>query len=195
MKELLGQAWWMLALRGVVALLFGVFALIWPGLALLWIVAMFAAYALIGGIGAVAASVRNRTRDRGWWIILLVGVVSIGAAIVAVLHPEFTVFALVLLMGVNAIITGVLDIAIAVRLRKAIHGEWLLALVGVISIVFGIAVFVFPAAGALAMVWLMSAYALLVGIMFVALAIRARGWKRSTQAGDLPPGRVQSATH
>jgi uncharacterized membrane protein HdeD (DUF308 family) len=175
----------MLALRGAAALLFGVLALVWPGMTLLVLVALFAAYALISGSAAVVAAIRNRNSDKGWWLILLLGVVSLVAAVIAVFNPGITILVLVLLMGANALVTGILDIVVAIRLRKQIEREWLLALAGVVSIIFGVLVFLMPAAGALAMVFMVSFYATLAGILLLTLAFRARKWvKRPGQTGN-----------
>jgi uncharacterized membrane protein HdeD (DUF308 family) len=168
----------MLALRGAAALLFGILALIWPGITLLVLVALFAAYALISGGVSVVAAVRNRHTDKGWWLILLLGIVSLAAAVIAILNPGITIFVLVLLMGANALVTGILDIVVAIRLRKKIEREWLLALAGAISILFGVLVFLFPAAGALAMVFMVSFYAIFTGILLLTLAFRARKWQK-----------------
>jgi uncharacterized membrane protein HdeD (DUF308 family) len=183
MQELLLQAWWMLALRGAIALLFGVLAVLWPGLTLLWLVALFAAYALLSGVVSVIGAVRNRQSDEKWWLILLLGLVSIGAGVIAIVYPDLTALLLVLVMGANALVMGVLDIAIAIRLRRAIQGEWLLILSGILSVVFGVLVFLFPGAGALALVWLISTYAIVTGILLLALAFRARSWARAVGLG------------
>src|SRR5258705_3258893 len=98
MKELLARSWWMLALQGIVALLFGVLALLWPGLTLLWLVAMFAAYAIISGAVAVYGASKNRTMDKGWWLILVLGLVSVAAGVLAIFNPGLTALMLVLLM-------------------------------------------------------------------------------------------------
>jgi uncharacterized membrane protein HdeD (DUF308 family) len=185
MKELLARSWWMLALQGLVALLFGVLAVLWPGLTLLWLVALFAAYAIISGGAALYGAVKNRTMDRGWWLILLLGLVSVAAGVLAIFYPGLTALALVLLMGANALITGVLQIAVAIRLRKMVGNEWLLVLTGVASIVFGVVVLVFPGAGALALVWLISFYAVLSGILLLSLAFRVKGWgSKDSGLGD-----------
>jgi uncharacterized membrane protein HdeD (DUF308 family) len=185
MDQLLLRSWWMLALRGAAALLFGILALIWPGITLLVLVALFAAYALISGGAAVVAAIRHRGSDKAWWLILLLGLVSLVAGVIAVFNPGITILVLVLLMGANALVTGILDIVVAIRLRKQIQREWLLAVAGVVSIVFGLLVFLLPAAGALAMVFMVSFYATLTGILLLALAFRARKWaKRSGKAGD-----------
>lgn len=179
MNDLLMRSWWMLAAFGVISMLFAVLVLVWPGLTLLSLVALFAAYALFGGIMWVIGAVTNRKSDEEWWLILLLGLVSIGAGVIAILHPELTALVLVLVMGANALIMGVLDIAVAIRLRKEIRGEWLLGLTGIVSIVFGILVFLFPRAGALALVWLISFYAASTGALLLALAFRARAWARA----------------
>jgi uncharacterized membrane protein HdeD (DUF308 family) len=186
MKELLMRSWWMLALRGAIAVVFGILALLWPGLTLLLLVAMFAAYAVLGGAVSVVAAVKNRKSDTGWWLILLLGLISIVAGVIAVFYPALTALALVLLMGANALITGVLDIAVGIRLRNAMRGAWLLFLAGIASIVFGVFVFVAPGAGALALVWLVSFYAIFTGTMLIAFAFRARAWaNRTGPIGDL----------
>lgn len=168
------RSWWVPALRGIFAILFGVLALAWPGLTLLTLVALFAAWALFSGISSVAGAVRQRKVDDDWWLPLLLGLVSIGAAVVALVNPFLTMLVLLMLIGANALVTGVLDIVAAVRLRKEIKGELLLGLAGLASIVFGAIVFLYPLAGAIAMVWLVSLYAIVSGALLLALAIRAR---------------------
>jgi uncharacterized membrane protein HdeD (DUF308 family) len=181
----LSRNWWMFALRGAIAVAFGVLALAWPGMTLLWLVALFAAFALIGGVASAVGAVRNRRGDEHWWLALLLGLVSIGAGVIAIIHPGLTALVLVLLMGANAIATGVLDIAIAIRLRKLIRGEWLLILAGLVSIVFGVLVFLFPAAGALALVWLISAYAIASGILLFIVGWRLRRQREASWQGGM----------
>jgi uncharacterized membrane protein HdeD (DUF308 family) len=103
--------------------------------------------------------------------------------VIAILSPGLTALALVLVMGANALIVGVLDIAAAIRLRKVIQGEWLLILAGIASVVFGVLVLLFPGAGALALVWLISVYAIVTGVLLLALAFRARAWARDVGSG------------
>jgi uncharacterized membrane protein HdeD (DUF308 family) len=196
MKDLLSRSWWMLALRGVIAIIFGVLAIMWPGLTLLTLVALFAAYALLSGGVAVAAAIRHRKTNDDWWIPLLLGLVSIGAGIIALVQPTLTALVLVLVMGANALITGVLDIAAAIRLRKTMRNEWLLILSGIASVVFGTLVFLFPEAGALALVWLVSLYALITGVLLLTLAYRMR--KIAIPEGAdrrMTPDRRVSAAH
>ena len=180
MEDLISRTWWVLALQGACALAFGILALLWPDITLLWLVALFAAYALIAGVMTVVGVVRNRRREEYWWLLLLLGLSSIAAGVIAVLHPDLTALVLVLLIGANALVNGVLHIALAIQLRKVIRGEWLMVAAGIVSIVFGILVFLFPGAGALALVWLISAYAILIGILLLAVALRARALAKAS---------------
>ncbi len=186
--EMISRSWWMFAWRGAMAVLFGVLALVWPGLTLLWLVALFAAFALLSGGAALVAGIKNRKSDEDWWLALLLGLVGLAAGVIAILHPDLTALVLVLWMGANAIVTGILDIAMAIRLRKVIRGEWLLILTGIVAITFGVLVFLFPAAGALALVWLISVYAILTGVLLLALAWlirkRAQGSWHGEPAGS-----------
>lgn len=183
MDDILKGAWWMLVLRGVAAVLFGLFALIWPGLTLILLIAMFAGYAIVGGVVSIVAAIQHRGNRDNWWVPLLFGIVSVAAGVIALLMPGITLLVLVAVMGANAIVTGIFDIIAAVRLQRRHRSAWMLFIIGALSIVFGIAVMVFPVAGALALVWMVSAYALITGALLLALGIRARGWLRESPVG------------
>jgi uncharacterized membrane protein HdeD (DUF308 family) len=171
---LLAKNWWLVALRGIAAILFGILAAIVPGLTLALLVMLFGAYALIEGGFNVVAAVRGATGGRAWWALLLEGLVSLAAGVVAFIMPGLTALALVYLIAAWAIVTGILEIAVAVRLRKHITGEWWLALSGVLSIAFGVLVSLFPGAGALAMVLWIGAYSIIFGILLLAVAFKLR---------------------
>ncbi|MDQ3186136.1 MAG: HdeD family acid-resistance protein [Pseudomonadota bacterium] len=189
MNELFLRSWKGLAVRGAVALVFGILAVLWPGLTLMWLIAMFAAYALIGGTVSIINALQNREGNSDWWLLLLLGMVGIAAGVLAIIGPALTAIMLVLIIGATAFGTGILDIAMGIRLRKVIHGEALLILNGIVSVMFGVAIFFFPGAGALALVWLISAYAVISGVLLLALAWRARNWENSGGAQDaLPSG-------
>jgi uncharacterized membrane protein HdeD (DUF308 family) len=191
MESLLRRSWWMLALRGVAAILFGAFALAWPGATLLALVALFAAFAIVSGASSIAAAIRHRQADHGWWMVLALGIVAVLAGIPAIFQPGITALVFVVLMGVNAIFTGAMDIAVAIRLRKEIRGEWLLVLAGIVSLAFGAIVLAYPGLGAFALVWMVSFYALLSGVLLLSLALRLR----PRGAGTLPPpARTGTAT-
>jgi uncharacterized membrane protein HdeD (DUF308 family) len=184
MNDSLLQSWWMPAARGAVAIAFGVLALMWPGLTLLGLVALFSAYALITGAISIVGAVRNRKRDDQWWLMLIVGLVGVGAGIIAMIQPEMTTLVLVLLVAANALVTGVLDIALAIRLRKTIRDEWLYVLNGIAAIIFGVVAFLFPTAGALAIVWMISLYAVVTGVLLVAAAFRLRAGTTGSAMSD-----------
>lgn len=174
MNEMLCRSWWMPAIRGLGAIAFGSAALLWPGLTLLGLVTLFAAYAILAGVVSVMAGMRHRKMHDDWWMPLLLGATAIGAGVLALLHPGLSVMVLVLLIGANALVSGVLDIAMAIRLRKSIEDEWLLALAGTVAILFGTIAFLFPGAGALAIVWMISVHALVSGVLLISLAVRLR---------------------
>ncbi|MEZ2354056.1 HdeD family acid-resistance protein [Caballeronia sp. RCC_10] len=177
MDALLGRAWWMLALRGAAGILFGLLALFWPGLTLLLLVAMFAAYALIGGIAAVSAAIRHRSIRTDWWIPLLLGLCMIASGLIALAAPGVTALVLITLMGANAIVTGVFDLIAWVRLKRRGRTQWLLLCIGSLSVLFGIFVLVYPGAGALALVWMIGTYAIVTGALLLVLGLGARNWR------------------
>lgn len=163
----------MLALRGVLAILFGIAALVWPGLTLRVLVALFGAWAIIDGVAAIFSVGRHREAGR-WWAVLVEGVLGIAAGLVAFLWPGITAIVLVLVIGAWALVTGILEIAAAIRLRREMEDEWLLGLAGIISSVFGIALIAFPGAGALALVALIAGFAIAFGIAMLLLGLRFR---------------------
>jgi uncharacterized membrane protein HdeD (DUF308 family) len=177
MDELLGRAWWMLILRGTVALLFGTLALFWPGLTLLLLIALFSVYAIASGVVAIVAAILYRATHGSWWVPLLLGICSVGAGVIAALVPGITALVLVAVIGANAIITGVLDLIAATRLHRRLRNAWMLVVTGVLSVLFGIFVLLFPGAGALALVWLIALYALFTGALLVVIGITARAWR------------------
>lgn len=176
---MLMRSWWILALRGVITVVFGALALAMPGITLLTLVMLFAAYALLAGAVSVVGAIRNRNTSSDWWLLLMMGAVSLAVGVLAAWQPALTLLAVVLLIGVNALVTGVLDIILATRMRKQLHGgEWVLVLSAVASIIFGLILVVLPAAGALALVWLVGAYALVAGLLYLVLAFRAYKYHR-----------------
>jgi uncharacterized membrane protein HdeD (DUF308 family) len=183
MDELLGRAWWMLILRGTMALLFGILTLFWPGLTLLLLITLFSAYAIAGGIVAIGAAIRYRTTLGGWWVPLLLGICSIGAGVIAALVPGITALVLVAVIGANAILSGVFDLIAATRLHRRLRNAWMLVLTGVLSVLFGIFVLLFPGTGALALVWLIGVYALFTGALLFVLGITARAWHHDGLTG------------
>lgn len=171
----LTRNWWAVALRGVLAILYGVFALVWPGLTLEVLVLFFGAYALVDGVFTIYAAFTHRAGHDRWWVILLEGLVGIGAGIVTLAVPSLATLILLYVIAFWAILTGILEIMAAVRLREEIEGEWLLILGGIASLVMGVLLLLFPAAGKFTIAWLIGVYAILFGLMLLILGLRLRG--------------------
>ena len=193
MLNLMTQNWWALALRGLTAMLFGIIAFIWPGITLWALVALFGAFALVTGIFAlVAAFTRDVERER-WWGLLFEGLVGIAIGVLTFIWPRLTAMGLLYMIALWAIVTGVLEIITAVRLRHEIRGEWMMALIGILSIFFGVMLVAFPLAGALSVVWLIGAYALAFGALMIALAFKLRSMR--TPGGEIPHARTAAPSH
>jgi uncharacterized membrane protein HdeD (DUF308 family) len=175
MTTVLGRNWWALAVRGVVAVLFGVIAFVQPGITLTALVLLFGAYAIVDGIFAIIAAVRAAEHHERWWALALQGIVDLLAGVIAFVWPAATALALLFLVAFWAIVTGVLEIIAAIRLRREIEGEWLLILSGVLSVLFGGVLLALPAAGLLVIVWWIGAYAIVSGVVMIVLAFKLRG--------------------
>ncbi|HEY8460688.1 MAG TPA: HdeD family acid-resistance protein [Blastocatellia bacterium] len=174
MFNLMTQNWWAMALRGVIAILFGLAALMLPGFMLWALVALFGAYALVDGIFAVIESFRRDARGERWWALLFEGVVGIVVGILTFIWPGLTAMGLIYLIAFWAVVTGAFEVITAVRLRHAIRGEWLMALIGVLSMALGALLAIFPVAGALSVVWMIGAYAVAAGVLMIALGFKLR---------------------
>jgi uncharacterized membrane protein HdeD (DUF308 family) len=173
MSEALARNWWAMALRGVLAIVFGVIALVLPGVTMLSLVIVFAAYALVDGVFAIVAAVRAARRHERWGLLVLEGVVDIAAGVLAFLWPGLTIVIFVLLVAAWAIVTGALMTAAAFRLQLD-HGRWWLALGGLASLVYGVLLIIAPLIGALVLTWWLGAYALVFGVLLLILAFRLR---------------------
>jgi len=173
--------WWALALRGVFAVLFGLAAFLLPGITLAVLIALFGAYVLIDGILAIVAGVRAAEHHERYGSLLWRGLCGIAAGLVAFIAPGITAVVLTLLVAVWAVITGVLEIVAAVHLHRA-HGEWLLMLNAVLSILFGFLLFVVPTLGMLTLIWLIGGYSVFFGIVMLTLAFRLRGRHAAARA-------------
>jgi uncharacterized membrane protein HdeD (DUF308 family) len=162
-------------LRGLAAIVFGVLAFVWPGITLWVLVLLFGAYMLVDGIFAIVAAVRAAGREARWWLLLIEGVLGVLAGLVAAFWPGLTALALLYFIAAWAIVSGILEIVGAIRLRQEIEGEWVLGVSGALSVLFGVLLAVIPApAGLLSLVWLIGAYALAFGVLLLVLAFRVR---------------------
>jgi len=178
MLAMYAGGWWSLVLRGIAAIAFGILAFVWPAITLTALVFLWGAYALVDGVFAIVAGVKTYGENRRWWVLLLEGILGVLAGIVAFALPGITALLLLMLIAAWAIVTGVFEIAAAIQLRKEIKGEWLLALAGIASILFGVVLFLNPGPGALALVWLIGSYAILFGILLIALGLRLHSMAR-----------------
>jgi uncharacterized membrane protein HdeD (DUF308 family) len=172
MVDSLARNWWAVLLRGIVAVIFGVLAL-WHPLAVgIALVLLFGVYALIDGVFAIVGAVRAAEAHARWWPFVIEGIVGIGIAAITFFDPGITAVALYWLIAAWAIITGIFEILAAVQLRRVIVNEILLVVSGVISIAFGILLYVFPLVGVFTVLWLIGIYAIIFGVLFIALAFR-----------------------
>ena len=172
--QALGQHWKWIALRGVAAVIFGVLAIAWPAIALAVLVLVWGAYAFVDGVFTLLAAARMRESGRPIWPLVLVGLLGVVAGLVAFFWPALTALGLLMLIAAWALVTGVLQIIAAIRLRKALANEWWLGLSGALSVLFGVLMIANPGAGAVAVAWVIGAYAVFFGVMLVLLALRLR---------------------
>jgi uncharacterized membrane protein HdeD (DUF308 family) len=172
MLHTLAQNWWALALRGLAAVVFGLLTFFLPGITLLTLVLLFGAYALVDGVFNVIAFFRLMSHH---WALLIEGLAGIIAGILTFVWPQITAVVLLYLIAFWAIFTGVFEIIAGIRLRKMIANEWLLLVMGVLSLLFGVGILFAPGLGALAIVLWIGAYALVFGIILLAFAFRLRG--------------------
>lgn len=172
----LARNWWALVLRGFFDVLFGITAFVWPGITLAVLVLLYGAFALVDGSFAIAAVLVGRTRGMPSWALLVEGLAGIAVGAITFFWPGITQLALLFMIAAWAVVTGVFEIVAAVRLRKEIRGEWLLALSGVLSVAVGVALVVNPGAGLLAISWMIGTYAIIFGVLFIVLGFRLRSW-------------------
>ncbi len=164
--------WWVLALRGLVAVLFGVAAIIWPAMALAVLVLLFGAFALADGLMAIVTGVIIRREVTHWWVWLLEGLAGILTGVLVLIWPGITAVALIALIAAWGFVTGIMEIVAAIYLRKIVAGEWLLVVDGILSILLGAFLVIFPVLGALVLVYLIGFYAILFGILLFAQALQ-----------------------
>jgi uncharacterized membrane protein HdeD (DUF308 family) len=180
MKNLLGKAWQMLLLRGIFALLFGLMALAWPGLTLVSLIYLFAFYAIADGIATMTAAWQQRKAENNWGLLFFIGIVSLLAGVLTLFFPGITAIYLIIFIGFRALFDGILTIVAAIRLRKEIQNEGWLILNGLVSVIFGLWVIFRPGEGAIALIWTIAIFALIIGIIHILLALKARKWLHRT---------------
>jgi uncharacterized membrane protein HdeD (DUF308 family) len=173
MVHALAKNWWLLLLRGIAAIIFGLLAFAWPGITLLTLILFYGAFALADGVLAIIAAITGGAPAPRWWLVI-VGLLGIAAGLLTFLMPGLSALVLLFFIAGWAIATGVFQIIGAIQLRKEIDNEWLLIVGGIISVLFGIGVMLAPGAGALALVWVIGTYAVIIGVLLVALAFRLK---------------------
>ena len=173
--SVLTRNWWLLLVRGIVSVIFGVLAFIWPGITVLALTLLYGAYAFLDGALCLTAAVtgsNDKSTSTGW--LLFVGILGVAVGVLTFAWPGLSAFTLVTLIGAWALMIGIFEIVGAIRLRKEIEDEWLLILSGAISVLFGLAILFAPGAGALALVWVIGAYAIAAGVLMAGFALRLR---------------------
>ncbi len=181
---MLVRSWWSRALRGLLAIIFGVLALAWPGITLFVLIVFFGAFVLVDGLLAVVAGFAERKTNNKWWVLMLGGILGVAIGVVTFVWPGLTALALLFLIAAWAIVTGILQVVLAIMARKEIANAWLLVLEGVVSVIFGVIVAALPLAGALAIVWLIGIWAIVIGLLSIVLAFRLRSFSKK----GLTPG-------
>ncbi len=171
-----GRKWWLLALRGVLAIIFGILVFVMPGIALESLILVYAIYSIIGGVGTVFLGFNLRKSNAQWWVVVLEGVLGVIAGILALLFPGITALILLYIIAFWAILTGITTVVTAIQVRKEIEGEFWLGLSGVISIIFGVLLILFPGLGALSVLGIIGASSILLGFTLIMLAFRVKGY-------------------
>jgi uncharacterized membrane protein HdeD (DUF308 family) len=173
MLHALCKNWWLLALRGIAAIVFGILTFVWPGITLLTLVLFYGAFALVDGVLAIAAAIMGGQPAPRWWLAI-VGLLGIGAGIVTFAWPGVTALLLLFFIAGWAIAMGIFEIVGAIRLRKEIDNEWWLIASGAMSVIFGLVLIFAPGTGALALLFVIGVFAILHGVSLLALALRLR---------------------
>ena len=172
-RALCRRTWWVFLIGGLASLLFGVVAFAKPGIALLVLSMFFAAAILVDGAFSIVGSIQNREKD-GWWVMLLIGILGVGVGGYALMNPPISMLAFVYLVALQAILLGVFLVMLGYRVRLATSREWLLYVTGALSILFGILVLARPGAGSLTIVYMIAAWAIIIGALKLAFAFRIR---------------------
>jgi uncharacterized membrane protein HdeD (DUF308 family) len=174
MIMILVRNWWAVALRGGLGIALGLVLLLFPLVSLRVLVLLIGAYVLADGLLALLSGVVAAREHSRWGTLLIEGILGVGAGVVAFLWPDLTLVMLIFLVAGWAVATGLIEIVAAVRLRKSIDGEWLLALCGGVSLALGLAMFLWPKAAAVALAWILGGYGVIFGGLLLALGLRLR---------------------
>ena len=188
--SVIANRWWAVMLRGFAAILFGILTFVAPGTSLLAITILFGVYAIVDGALDMAFAWRRAHEGRRWGWLVFEGLIGIGVGIAALAWTEITAMAFLTLIAVWALVTGVAELAAAIRLRRHIRGEWMLAAGGVLSLALGVLLLLFPRAGAMVLMSMIATYAILFGLVLIALGVRLRAWRGTAEPSA--PGAMPS---
>ena len=172
--ETLKRHWWVPVIRGIFAIVFGIIAFVYPGLTIATLVLFFGAWVLIDGIFRIVGAIGHRASDPDWGWQLVIGMLGIVVGLLTFHAPQITALALVIYIAAWALMIGASEIAIAVKMRREIKGEWFLILMGLASIIFAVLLLWNPIAGAAAVIWLIAWYAVVIGILAIFFGFRLR---------------------
>ena len=178
----LSRFWWMLLLRGLLAIAFGILVFTSPALSLVSLILIFGIFALADGLAAVVTAIRGRDENDDWWVVLLAGLAGMGVGVITFLAPGITALMLLFYIALWATVIGLLEIVTAIRLRREIQGEFWLILHGIVAVAFGVFLIARPGLGALSVLALIGAYAIASGILMIAFAFRIRGFAQRVHA-------------
>lgn len=181
MANEMAMNWWTMAIRGAITALFGVAAIAWPDITLAVLIGLFGAFMLVDGVIAFVSAVRAGQEGQRWWTYIVEGIVEVAIGIAVFSVPQVTAVILLYFIAFWAIFVGIWRIATAIELRREIPGEWIWGLSGLVTLLFGFAILVFPGAGALALVTLVGLFALAFGIFSFFMSFRVKSWQREME--------------
>jgi uncharacterized membrane protein HdeD (DUF308 family) len=172
--DLLTRHWWVLALRGLAGVIFGVLTFLWPGMTLFVLVVLFGAYALVNGIFSFMLAAKAPKGYPNFGSLILAGIFGVLAGLITLFWPGITAFSLLIVIAAWAIVNGIMEIYYAIKLRREIKGEWLLALAGILSVIFGVLLLLNPFVGAVVLVLWIGSFAVVFGILLMILAFKMK---------------------
>lgn len=170
-KKLVNNLWWLLVISSVVSILFGITTLFMPGLTLMTLIALFTAYLMLHGLIELACGFSAIGKEKTWWASVLFGVVSLGMSVYLILNPGISVIMFVTMIGAILIVRGIYDIFVGIALAKN-RALWIIS--GVLGIVAGVTIWIYPGSGSLAFAWILGLYALIDGTLTLSSALTAR---------------------
>jgi uncharacterized membrane protein HdeD (DUF308 family) len=183
MLHALARNWWAVLIRGIAAVIFGLLAFFWPGITGFALVILFGAYAFVDGIFALIAAIRAAESHERWLVLAAEGIIGLIIAAITFFSPGITAIALYFVIATWAVLTGILEIVAAVRLRQMVPNEWLLILSGILSIAFGVLLVIYPMIGILTVIYLIGFYAVVFGVMLIGFSLRLRSVNERAAAG------------